>query len=639
MSAAINGGGYYRPDIDGLRAFAVLLVVAFHAFPSYVHHGYIGVDVFFVISGYLITGILLQETSENYFRHLAGFYGRRVRRIFPALLITLLVSAIAGYALLLPVEFKSLTRYLIGSSAFVTNLVSWLSSGYFERASETKPLLHLWSLAIEEQFYIFWPLLLLWLSRQTKSLRLQNSILILFFISFIFGLSLTFQNQPLAYFHPLARAWELLAGAWLAVRNKNYISDLGSTCANLVTTLAIAALFFTGFYIGNSGAFPGFWALIPVTSSVMLLAFAPQSWLGQVVLSNPLMVYVGRISYPLYLWHWIVLAFLRIEHPSPSRYWTVAALVISFILASITYHLVEQPLQKKSLSKIVPILIFSMMAIFILSSLDYLFNLSDKRLTPLQVALQSEYDPRPSYRYRNCFLDSSNQKPSEFSSECIAQGGEDKIKILLWGDSLSAQLYPGMAFLQKSNPLAISQLTATSCPPSITGRYPERGYCDSINASSLKIIGELRPDIVVVNGRWGEDPDEQISEIVQFLRSKSVKKIILVGPTPDWAPDIRGMLSRMHFPAGVLPEFLPAPESTWPITASQNKRLRAIAETLGINFLDPISVFCEGRMCRIRVSDKLPDGLVASDHDHLTAMASMFLLQDQRVAALFSNKE
>lgn len=638
-SLALHKEGIYRPDIDGLRAVAVLLVIAFHAFPSYIHHGYIGVDVFFVISGYLITGILLQGRSKNYFSHLTEFYGRRVRRIFPALLIALIVTALAGYMVLLPSEFKSLTSYLIASSAFVTNAVSWISSGYFEKAAETKPLLHLWSLAIEEQFYIFWPLLLLWLSRQTKSIKLQHCILMLFVMSFVFGLFLTYINQPLAYFHPLSRAWELLAGAWLATRTQNLSPSLGAIGVNLVTAIAVATLFFAGVFVGNSGAFPGFWALIPVTSSVLLLAFAPQSWLGKYFLSNPLIVYVGRISYPLYLWHWIVLAFLRIEHPSPSRFLTIGAITISFILASITYHFIERPLQKKPLRRVVPVLTLSMFVLFICSGLDYIFNFSNKRLTPLQISLQSEYDPRPAYRYRSCFLDSSTQESTAFSRNCMVPRDGDKVSILLWGDSLAAQLYPGLSSLQEKQSLVISQLTATSCPPSISSRYPERGHCDEINAASVKIISNLHPDIVVINGRWDDEAEKQITQVVEFLRSNGIKKIILVGPTPDWAPDLRAILSRMNFFGGVLPEYLNAPSDFWSKTLSQTKNLQGIAHALGINFFAPIDILCQDKMCRIKVANTLPDGLVASDHDHLTALASEFLLRDPRATELFTRKE
>ena len=633
VQVPIPTGRDYRPDIDGLRAIAVFMVIAFHAFPAYFRHGYIGVDVFFVISGYLITGILLKSRGAG-LAHLVDFYGYRIRRIFPGLLVVLVSTGVVGYAVLLPAEFKALDLYLAASAGFASNLVSFLSSGYFEKSAQTTPLLHLWSLAIEEQFYIVWPLMLWWLGRKPGKRGPELALLTLLFLSFAFGLALTYGNLPLAYYHPLARAWELLAGAWLAFVRLPLSPLARSVSSDTIVVIALTVLAIGGIAIGNVGAFPGAWALLPVLSTVSLIAFAPRSWLGQQFLSHPLMVYIGRISYPLYLWHWVMLAYLRIEHPNPQWFWVVFAVGLSFVLAAATFHWVERPLQKRPLARVVPGLAGLMVAVLAFSWIDYNFNVVGKRQTALQMALEKEYDPRPAYRFRTCFLDSATQRPLEFGQECLQRGRAGEIRVLLWGDSLAAQLYPGLAVLNSVQPLAITQRTASSCPPSVSDNYPDRGYCDEINASTRRMLPDLAPDVVVINGRWGHDPEKLISELVRFLRAGGVRKILLMGPTPDWAPDLRGLLARTDFPGGRLPDFLEPPAATWSVTQSQTEQLRAIAKSMSIDFLAPVDLLCEKNTCRIKVSDHIPDGLIASDHDHFTAQGSEFLFKDVRAEAV-----
>lgn len=629
----LSAGHDYRPDIDGLRAIAVLMVVAFHSFPSLFRHGYIGVDVFFVISGYLITGILLKSQGAD-LSHLPRFYGRRVRRIFPALLVVLASTAVIGYVVLLPAEFRTLDRYMSASALFVGNVVAWLSSGYFEKATETTPLLHLWSLAIEEQFYIVWPLLLWGLGRLLTSSGLAVSLAILSSLSFAFGLALTYSNQSLAYYHPLARAWELIAGAWLASRVGSSRTPAVSVPAGWIVSVSLCLLGVCGAAVGNAGAFPGAWALVPVVTTLALIAWAPGTWAGRHLLSHPVVVHMGRISYPLYLWHWVILAFLHIAYPSAPWTWTVAAVALSFLLAAATYHWVEQPLQQRALGGVVPALALMMVMVFALSFVDEKLNIVGKQQTALQRALEKEYDPRPAYRYRTCFLDSATQVPDDFASACVESARSDEPRVLLWGDSLVAQLYPGLLSLQSAQTFVITQRTASSCPPSVADAYPDRGHCDAINASTRQWLGNFIPDIVIISGRWGDGASAKIGEVVRFLRLRGVRKIVLVGPTPDWVPDLRGLLSRMHFLGDRLPEFLQPPPQTWRATRQLTEELRVVAASLSIDYLSLQDLLCQDNGCRIKVSEDIPDGLIASDHDHLTAQASEFLFRDLRAAAV-----
>ncbi|MDD2885828.1 MAG: acyltransferase family protein [Dechloromonas sp.] len=348
----------YRPDIDGLRAIAVLSVVAFHAFPKVLKGGFVGVDIFFVISGFLISSIILSGLEHQRFSFIE-FYSRRIRRIFPALLTVLTASLALGWFVLLAEEYQQLGKHVAGGAAFVSNLVLWGESGYFDNDAETKPLLHLWSLGIEEQFYIVWPLLL-WLAWRLRFSALW-SCLLLAALSFGWNMAL-YRSDPVADFYsPLTRFWELLAGALLAYRTLVHAEPLPVVLGRYVgrqwtalalnryrTGLSIAGLLFIvlAVVITKQKHFPGQWAVLSVWGAVMLISAGPTAWANRRVLSRSLLVWIGLISFPLYLWHWPILSFLRIiEGDTPDEMQRLAAICLTFILAWLTYRGVERPLR------------------------------------------------------------------------------------------------------------------------------------------------------------------------------------------------------------------------------------------------------------------------------------------------------
>ncbi|WP_158522645.1 acyltransferase family protein [Herbaspirillum robiniae] len=333
----------YRPDIDGLRAVAVLSVLVFHAFPDALPGGFIGVDIFFVISGYLISTILINSISAGRFTF-ADFYGRRARRIFPALAIVLAASITAGWFILLPTDFQQLGRHVAAGAAFVSNFALWSESGYFDGAAETKILLHLWSLAIEEQFYIVWPILLLVAHR--LRIGFGKLLLVAAVLSFAFG-NWKLNVDPVAgFFNPLARAWELLVGAGVAyyfsVRRGMVPRTVAQVLAPVGTALIAAGLL----VLDKHSTFPGAAALLPTVGAAAIILAGQEAVFSRVVLTNRLMVGVGLISYPLYLWHWPLLAFPRvIEGGTPSAGTRALALAAAVVLAWATYAILEKKLR------------------------------------------------------------------------------------------------------------------------------------------------------------------------------------------------------------------------------------------------------------------------------------------------------
>ena len=355
----------YRPDIDGLRAFAVLAVVVYHAFPRTLPSGFIGVDVFFVISGYLISGIILNDLQQGTFS-LWNFYSRRIRRIFPALIVVLAAALIFGWFALFPDEYRALGKHVFGGAGFISNFLLWREAGYFDVAAKAKPLLHLWSLGIEEQFYIVFPLLL-WCCAK-KHFRTATVIIILCLLSFLDNMY-CMSDRTVNFYNPLARAWELLAGAALctAMRqpsinvvlfkldalagkilyDKEQEND-GQSLSLVFAFLGVILLGFAFLLVRDNRAYPGWQAILPVLGTMLLIAARPLNPISKYFLANRLSVFVGLVSYPFYLWHWALISYAFIINgglDASTRLIRVGLVATSFTLAVLTYFLVEKPIR------------------------------------------------------------------------------------------------------------------------------------------------------------------------------------------------------------------------------------------------------------------------------------------------------
>ncbi len=334
---------HYRPDIDGLRAIAVLSVVIFHAFPEYLGGGFIGVDVFFVISGFLITSLILREQKEQRFS-LKHFYAKRIRRIFPALSLVLGFGLVAGWICLNFMEYKQLTKHTGSSAIFITNFMLLREAGYFDNAADTKPMLHLWSLAIEEQFYLAWPLVLMFFKRLPR--WLLPVLVVLLLSSFAYSLSLVFKGTlDLDFYSPLSRCWELFLGASLAFGMSRQLA-VSTPSRNMAGYVGLILVVMSACFLDKSMPFPGYWALPPTLGAALILFAGMQSNLNRVLLASRPLVSIGLISYPLYLWHWPLLSFARIlESQTPGLGLRLFLVLSSFVFAWLTYQFVEKPIR------------------------------------------------------------------------------------------------------------------------------------------------------------------------------------------------------------------------------------------------------------------------------------------------------
>jgi peptidoglycan/LPS O-acetylase OafA/YrhL len=335
----------YRPDVDGLRAVAVIGVVTFHAFPIWVPGGFVGVDIFFVISGFLITSIITKELEDKTFSF-PTFYARRARRIFPALVVVLATLLGVGWFLLLADEYAAVGKHTAAGAGFIANIAFFQEAGYFDASAKFKPLLHLWSLGIEEQFYLVWPALL-FVVAPSRGWRWIAGALAAASLAYCFWL--TPRNAYAAFFLPLARFWELMVGALLAyslfgrhvalLLNKAVLREAASICGAALVAIALIVT-------REGKLFPAPMAIFAVLGTALLIAAGPNATVNRFVLGNRAAVFVGLISYPLYLWHWPLLSVPHIiEGDYPTRIIRISAVVAAFLLAVMTYWAVERPLR------------------------------------------------------------------------------------------------------------------------------------------------------------------------------------------------------------------------------------------------------------------------------------------------------
>lgn len=420
---------------------AILAVVTFHFFPAVLPSGFAGVDVFFVISGYLITRILLSSQDRHAFS-IAAFYAARVRRLFPALLLVLAATMLAGLACLDSAEREQLGAHVVAGAGFVANLHLWREAGYFDAAIESKPLAHLWSLGVEEQFYFAWPLAL-WLLLRRGALPWGTALLLL--ASMAAGIVVVRNDPTTAFYFPLLRAWEPLAGALLAIVERRGLPAILRGQADALSAWGFGLLVLAGFELHAGLPYPSGWALLPVTGAVLLIAAGPAARLNRLLLANRPMVWVGRISYPLYLWHWPVLAFVRIAfNAEPAWPGMLLLLALSVALAGLTWRFVERPLRDAGagrlkagalalgMATIVPVALSLGAAPALSPDTDWASAI------PLRPSFQMDHDP---VLAEGCGLASPAARPLVHYCLHDTRGRQ---RFALLGDSKAEALYDGL---------------------------------------------------------------------------------------------------------------------------------------------------------------------------------------------------
>ncbi|MEZ0471853.1 acyltransferase family protein [Luteimonas salinilitoris] len=614
----------YRPEIDGLRAVAVLPVLFYHAGVPFFNGGYIGVDIFFVISGFLITKIIDDEIKGRGFS-VVDFYERRARRIFPALFAVLIVSLAAASIFFLPEDFRRFTKNFLATIFFISNVQFYRESGYFDSSAETNPLLHTWSLAVEEQFYIFFPLVLIFIARRTRSSPvafLMPLALVSFFVSeWMIG-----KDQAFSFYMLPTRAWELLAGSLLALGVLPELRSKNSRAA--ISAIGMVLVLFAMFGYSSQTPFPGKAALLPVLGAVFMIYAGAHGFIAHVLSTRPF-VFIGRISYSLYIWHWPIVVFSEYFLIEKLHGWySVAAILASFLAAVVSWACIERPFRSRK--------VFGRRAIFTLSSAFLLLFLGvgsfgfflrgwADRFSPevihLTEAAQDISPLRARCHYYGESLSAANTKMCVLGKPSPPSAAE----FAVWGDSHGVELSYALGEMAAKHGSSLIQFSASACPPAIGVPVQRRSGCIDRNNAVLGFLKQSNVKTIFLIARYSAAAYETrqvmggIANSANELRAAG-KKVVLIYPFPDSEFDVPTSIARtlLH---GNRPEDFALGKDRY---LAENRYALAELDRLhqaGIARVVPTDVLCNASHC---ITSRDGKGFYFDDN-HLTMAGARYI--------------
>jgi peptidoglycan/LPS O-acetylase OafA/YrhL len=609
----------YRREIDGIRSLAVLPVILFHAGFDLFRGGYVGVDIFFVISGYLITGILLAELEAGRFS-IAGFYERRARRILPALFTVILVCLPAAWLFMTPGQISDFGKSLVAVVLFVSNIFFWSQKGYFGPAEELKPLLHTWSLGVEEQYYLVFPLFLAVCWRFGRQ-RVFIAVVAIALVSLALSEYAAHAFQNANFYLTPTRAWELLAGSIAAFIARDGLPRTASAVtANAITLTALAAVILPIFFYDSTTPFPGLTALLPVGGTTLLILFAgPDTMAGRLLGLKPL-VGVGLISYSAYLWHQPLFAFARLRSlETPSLLVMGGLSLLSLGLAALSWRYVEQPFRKggRLLPSRRPVFIASAVACLAMVGIGFGVQSGGGmawRFDPTLVKLVATGDTLPDER---CFFDRFRGLPTHPVAGCAQPDAAGQTQVLLLGDS---------------HGLAIARQLGSALYEAGMGHY-EMGYRSCMPVPGFRRFGG--PE---------EYPCDAFSRgVIDHARRQGVRTIVFTARFPFYLLGTRFNNGEGGEEAGepVFIDAIGAPPSSSNdparqarVLAEMERQIRALATEFNIVLVEPIpeagwdapAVLFKQRVFR-------------SDSTDVSTPLSRYQARSQAVMALFNRLE
>ena len=542
----MSTNNFYRADIDGLRAIAVVSVIIYHIESSLLPGGFLGVDIFFVISGFLITGLLLKELQKTEKLNLQAFYVRRVKRILPALLTVILSTLIVGFLIFTPADYFSLLKSAIASLLSLANVFFYfnLDQGYFAKDTAEVPLLHMWSLAVEEQFYLIWPLLMAFIYKKKGLTFLFYTLLVILIFSLTLAQTSLKFDQPFAYYSLPTRAWELAAGAALSIylQNKKETSKNISNILSLIGVLLISASFLV---ISKQSDIPGI-DNIPLILGTLLIIVAGKNSdnISRRILSNKIIVFVGLVSYSAYLWHWPMIAFTKYATIEIDFFIGSMIFVLTFLLATLTYYLIENPLRKLKISTFKAWSNYYILPVTFLGITSVILAYNIKVHSPTlydwdQYSKVVDITPNWKYKYNCQYTTFGTQVLDE--SECIFPK-KQLYKTLLIGDSNGAH-FIGMiqAFALEYN-FTFKNLTQSSCPPLLQAKaldWVDSKYQKGCFAYREFLSNNLNKyEHIIIGGDWSDydrfkDFRPLFIETIKEL-AKTTKKVTILAKIPTF---------------------------------------------------------------------------------------------------------
>jgi peptidoglycan/LPS O-acetylase OafA/YrhL len=624
----------YRPDIDGLRAVAVLLVIAYHLVALKIWGGFVGVDVFFVISGFLISSVILREIEEERFSLLA-FYERRIRRIFPALMVMLFVIAIFSCVYLLPSELKDFAKSLIAAVFSVSNIYFLENSDYFAAPTASKPLLHTWSLAVEEQFYIFFPLFLL-LIRQWIPGSFKKAVVLVASASFAVSVFGAYAFPTATFYLPVTRAWELLLGTMLSLHI--FPSIRSAFWRNAASAAGLLLIVGCGFAYGARTHFPGLAAVPPCLGAALIIAAGQTgtSVVGRLLSLRPV-VFVGLISYSLYIWHWPIIVFQRMSmlqiRDASSRSVKCGLLVVMILVATLSWRYVETPFRKGRLmlkgAGAFRFATASGVALTFAGLLILALHGLPSRYTPEEVQISSYMEREAPYRLGTCFISSGKPSTDFDVSTCLRQDAQKKNYLLL-GDSHAAQLWYGLDTVFPD--INILQATASGCEPTLQHVYMYGDQCTPIMQYVYNDYLPKHPvDEILIAARWEQGDLPRIDDTMRKLKQQGLN-IVLFGPIVQYDSPLPRLLTAS----------LKENDPSLPFRHRLNKyrklddEMAYLAEhTWHVPYVSLFKLLCPQDVCTEYAQKDVP---LQFDYGHLTQAGSVLVAERLRAENSLSTR-
>jgi len=627
----------YRKDIQGLRGFAVLAVLSDHFAPDIrqTSGGFVGVDVFFVISGFLITSIILHELEENDFS-LAKFWRRRIRRIFPSLVVMLTISSILLWSVLTDYGKYELLKNLAKAATFSSNIGYTTTQDYFGGQTRN-PLLHLWSLAIEEQFYLLWPLTFLFLHRINRRLTIYFSYAITL-LSFVANLTVVFyfENKSFAFYNSFTRIWELMLGAILAQHLIQKAQTDNSKPFRFSQALSFSGLVLIAVSLSvttQDSSFPGYLALLPTIGTVAIIAAGPHNLVNRFFFKNPLLIWFGGISYALYLWHFPMLFLMRITHTGRTNFLLLLFIfVISVLLAFASTKLIEAPFRREGRrgfaisSLLIPMCALLVFALVIQS---VTIDKADPDFI-LEKYSAIGWGNQPDL---NCLRIRKEITVRTLKRQgCFNIPDNDNRFIFLVGDSHSGSLRSGLKPFLKSKRISLLGASTGWCGWYEIDPLTDDKVCAAITQEFLKAISVSKPKLVIIDAYWaklarGEDVESALLKYIHLIQSLGVKKIIVVGQVPTYND---GLPHHLQFLYGEKGMQIPSESKRAPVDndpSGIDERMANIKYPEGVYYRSIDEILCKLDYCQILVGPNLGTDLIVWDYGHLTPVGARFVTE------------
>lgn len=609
----------YRWDVQGLRAIAVLAVVIFHINPMLLPGGYVGVDIFFVISGYLIMGFIWRDLQNNNF-NLLRFYIKRVYRLFPALFVTVVISSIIAYFMLLPTESADYIKSLISTLFYFSNFYFYSESDYFNTAMQFSPLLHTWSLSVEEQFYIVFPFVLIFIYRKRK-IQISKILILLALLSLLLSELFIYKDSAFAFFASPTRFFQFIIGGYIAISLQD--NRLGKMLNDVLGGVGFLLIILSVFSYNDKTLFPGLNALLPSLGAALILFSGMNARYSSMFLSNNVFKLIGNASYSIYLWHWPLIVFYKLKFsPNLSINEQIVLFVLSIVLGYLSWKYIENTTRKRNFNvvNLKPIFFTMGISLFLALSTYFIFTtFSYNTLDHKSKAAQYLDFNTTNFRPGKCFLTSKHDNVNFFNKEECVTHIEGKKNYLLVGDSHAAHYYSALEEMLMDNE-TLTQVTASGCKP-ISPYKGAKRCTDLVKWAYETLIIDKRFDTIILSGHWGHMSGSDIRESMKTLLQHT-DKVVILGPSMQYSQALPRLLIELSSDKDSAMLYK---------TAGKYKPLsvidRAMASYFSIDNVQYISVL--DTLCNQTTGCKVltPEGIpINFDESHLTHEGALYIL-------------